>query len=367
MLASQTVLIVTRKVLKMWHRKLTPFDFRILWWLNSDRSIKCFEPKISHSNKNASILQICVVFCRSKIFVTNVWPVRCVHWSLGSTDCQWRSYVKQSKKQKQKKNKHIILLYIMSWHRTNCVLSSLLGARSPCSGCSARDYLLLSEVNWLPAQERVSHIHLTATGSFLPGFTSPNTEASQNPHLIPFFISAGSCHNTVQYNSMLYIILNSGCHQCDEIRITNCTESGKSENFRGSQWRKFCQHDIFLPALSGNRSRIYLLRVGLIIESRTDYVSNKPKKNFLYIYAYGGTDSSNNWNPRSAIFYTTQGVPVELGNIMYLCCLFMSTFRDHFIFPNVNNVHYSVVYFVLEHRWRRHSNDMETSPNFTKK
>ena len=180
------------------------------------------------------------------------------HW-----DPQIASDVVMSSKAKKKKQKKpsILYCYILChdtgqiacyhpcWVRVRPVPGVALGTN------------FCHEVNWLPAQERVSHIHLTATGSFLPGFTSPNTEASQNPHLIPFFISAGSCHNTVQYNSILCIPLNSGCHQWDEIRITNCTESGKSENFRSSQWRKFCQHDISFPALSGNRSRIYLLHI----------------------------------------------------------------------------------------------------------
>ena len=32
-----------------------------------------------------------------------------------------------------------------------------------------------------------------------------------------------------------------------------------------------------------------------------------------YIYSLHGAPSSNNWNPRSATFYTTQGVLAELG------------------------------------------------------
>ena len=178
----------------------------------------------------------------------------------------------------------------------------------------------------------------------------------QNPYLIPFFISAGSCCNTVQYNSILYITLNSGCHQCDEIRITNCTKSSKSKNFRCSQWRKFCQHDISFPALSSNRSRMYLLHVGLIIESRTVYVSNIPKKNFLYIYTYGYSEGLGGVYYHGSNFKGTLCKPCIYD--VYLCRHFVTIS----FFPNVNNVHYSVVYFVLDHRWRRHNNDVETSP-----
>ena len=46
-----------------------------------------------------------------------------------------------------------------------------------------------------------------------------------------------------------------GDQSCDEIFITDCTESCQNDNFQGSQWRKFRQNDDISVSVKVNQAR----------------------------------------------------------------------------------------------------------------